>query len=62
MVVEAISFCRPISSDTINAQEEVLIGTLLGKVEASDLDENDNLYFEFIDNQSLFILGNGESV
>ncbi|XP_062928866.1 protocadherin Fat 4-like isoform X3 [Mobula hypostoma] len=48
----------PIPLHTIQAQEEVLLGTLIGKVEASDLDENDNILFEFIDNQPLFSLDN----
>ncbi|GCC34006.1 hypothetical protein chiPu_0012479 [Chiloscyllium punctatum] len=44
----------PIPSDTIHVKEEVFIGTLLVKMEASDLDQSDNVSFEFIDPQPLF--------
>ncbi|XP_059510776.1 protocadherin Fat 4-like isoform X2 [Stegostoma tigrinum] len=44
----------PVPSDTIHTKEEVIIGTVLVKMEASDLDESDNVFFEFIDPQPLF--------
>ncbi|XP_078090888.1 cadherin-23-like [Mustelus asterias] len=47
---------KAIPSDTIHAQEEIIIGTLLVKVEAADLDENDEVFYEFIDPQDLFSL------